>query len=84
MAMVVCLVGGLGGCGTPEPAASEALSVPAPAAWTAVASESPGVALESWFDRLSEVGLPVLIDEALAHNHDLAARMDRVVTLAEG
>jgi NodT family efflux transporter outer membrane factor (OMF) lipoprotein len=82
-AVAVAAAAVLAGCALDDPPRTEALRRDAlpgaapPAAWTGAAADAarPG---DRWLDALGEPALRPLVDEALAHNADLAVAAARV------
>lgn len=76
-----CLLLVLAGCAAPP---REAISpVPLPERWTA-AETAPGPAADDWWTSFADTNLTAAVEEALAHNHDLAAAAARLdAALAE-
>lgn len=77
------------GCATrkappPEDLRAEALSSTAsvPEGWSAAAPEPPAPALDDWLVALGDPALPLLVEEALANNRDLALAAERVAESA--
>jgi NodT family efflux transporter outer membrane factor (OMF) lipoprotein len=68
----------LAACAAPPPPQPVPLRVELPAQWVAAGDRPAGAARDLWWQEFADPQLNALVDEAIAHNHDLRAAAARV------